>query len=290
MIFPWSKYEELPLERRNTLQIFICNVCNRGCEGCFARRVMDARTPYMSLSEYEACVEQFLEKGGKQINLLGGEPLLHPQLSDILKINRQHQIKTTVYTNGDCLSQYDPAVFEGVKIRVSIYSFHGVKAAERSALLGCRIPFDANFMVSARTTVQELLDSAKICEEQLGCKTFFLFSMRELDNPEKEFFFDTEKTGSVLHYKKLVHEFMWKYDGWMDIHVSKRGVFESTTTLPDTHCRFANYFIGGKIIQCPYDVANCKYQEDYRFGTRSCQQNSTCLMSKVIYRRRDAHF
>ena len=40
MRFPWNKYIELPLERRNTLQVFITNKCNLKCKGCFARNVM----------------------------------------------------------------------------------------------------------------------------------------------------------------------------------------------------------------------------------------------------------
>lgn len=281
MKFPWHKYKETSLDRRNTLQVFIVNVCNRVCDGCFARHVMDSSQPFISLEEYETCVQTFLRKGGKQINLLGGEPLLHPELRQILDVNRREGIKTTVYTNGDLLGQYTPDDFKRVKVRVSIYSEKGVKGAVY--IPKTDIPFEANFMVSAGTTVEEMLKCAQISEEH-GCKTFFIFSMRELDNPRKEFFEDTPLTGSVLQYKMLVHQFLGAYDGPMDIHVSKRGVFESTTTLPDTRCRFANYFIGGRIIQCPYSVVNCDYQDDYEFGTRPCQHNSTCLMSKVVYR------
>lgn len=281
MKFPWHKYKETSLDRRNTLQVFIVNVCNRVCDGCFARHVMDSSQPFISLEEYETCVQTFLRKGGKQINLLGGEPLLHPELRQILDVNRREGIKTTVYTNGDLLGQYTPDDFKRVKVRVSIYSEKGVKGAVY--IPKTDIPFEANFMVSAGTTVEEMLKCAQISEEH-GCKTFFIFSMRELDNPRKEFFEDTPLTGSVLQYKMLVHQFLEAYDGPMDIHVSKRGVFESTTTLPDTRCRFANYFIGGRIIQCPYSVVNCDYQDDYEFGTRPCQHNSTCLMSKVVYR------
>ena len=285
MKFPWYKYEELPTERRNTLQVFICNVCNRVCSGCFARNVMDQSQPFMEVGEYTGYVKEFLEKGGVQVNLLGGEPLIHPQLGGMLDFNRSMGIKTTIYTNGDLLHQFNKGFFSGVKIRVSLYSLQGVKSVHRMAL-ECGIPFDANFMISANTTVQELLDSAAMCEKEYNCKTFFLFSMRELDNPDQDFFTDTPETGSIFHYKKLVHEFMELYDGSMDIHVSKRGVFESTVTPPDNRCRFANCFTGGRIIQCPYDVVNCVYQDDYSFGTRNCQHNSTCLMSKVIYRRK----
>ena len=280
MKFNWDKYEELPLNRRNTLQVFITNRCNLKCNGCFARNVMKDNNAHISLEEYQRAINDFLKKEGKQINLLGGEPLLHPKLRQILDINKQNQIKTTIYTNGVLLDKYNKQDFEGIKLRVSIYSKKGNKGIYN--IPKTNIPFDANFMISKNTTLEETLDCADFAEKNHDCDVFFIFSMRELDNPRKEFFDDTDACMSVLKYKELVHKFLEEYNGKMKIHVSKRGVFESTTTLPDTKCRFANYFIGGKIIQCPYDVVNLKFQKDYEFNKRPCQQNNTCLMSKLI--------
>ena len=121
MYFPWKSYEEQKLSRRNTLQVFITNVCNLKCDGCFARNVMIGNT-HMGLNEYEEIIRKFLNKGGQQINILGGEPLLHPDLRGILRINKTLKIKTTIYTNGVWLSKYTPQDFEGVKLRVSIYT------------------------------------------------------------------------------------------------------------------------------------------------------------------------
>lgn len=284
-MFPWDQYEEMPLERRNTLQVFITNRCNLKCEGCFARKVMvDNRD--ISLEEYEKVIVEFLKKGGKQINLLGGEPLLHPKLEDLVAINKSQGIKTTIYTNGYLLKNYEPEDFGEAKLRVSIYCKQGgIKST--LGVPKTNIPSDANFMVSSKTTLEQLLESADCAEKYHNCGVFFISSIRELDNERKEFFDDTEMTMPVLKYKELVHNFLREYQGDMDIHVSKRGVFESTTTLADNKCRFANYFIGGKIIQCPYDVVNLKFQKDYEFNKRNCQHNNTCLMSKVIYRRKN---
>jgi organic radical activating enzyme len=285
MKFAWNKYEEMPLNRRNTLQVFITNKCNLKCKGCFARKVMDSKYDHMDLEEYEAAVDDFLKKDGKQINLLGGEPLIHPQLREILNINREKGVKTTIYTNGMLLGNYTPEDFKDVKLRISICSqdmqVKGVKHLKMT-----EIPFDANFMISKKTTLQELLDCAYYVEKNFNSKVFFIFSMKELDNPRQEFFDETENAPTDMKYKELVHRFLEEYDGNLDVHISKRGVFESTKTLPDTKCRFANYFIGGKIIQCPYDVVNLKFQENYSFNCRDCQQNSTCLMSKIVLKRK----
>lgn len=297
MRFPWDKYIELPLESRNTLQIFITNKCNLKCTGCFARNAMGDRDKDISPEEYEKAVENFVSKGGKQINMLGGEPFLHPHLHQLLRINASHSLKTTIYTNGyhfgeasdflkiDTMDKLLKNDFGKVKIRVSIYSKDGgVKSC-------VSIPdgsphFDGNFMVSAKTTVNQLIDAAYQCEFLHNCKVFFISSLRELDNDRQEFFDDTDLTMPVIQYKELVHQFLDAYEGNMDIHVSKRGVFESTTSLCNNKCRFANLFIGGKIIQCPYDVVNLKYQDDYSFNKRHCQHNNSCLMSKVIYRKK----
>jgi len=285
MKFPWNKYEEIPLERRNTLQIFITGRCNLNCRGCFARKAMKNNCGDISLEEYKEVVLKFLEKGGKQINILGGEPLLHPELRKILDVNRENKIKTTIYTNGYFLKNYSKEDFEGVKLRISLCS-QEMQDKQIKKLPITDIPFDANFMISKKTTLNEMLDCANYVEKNYNSRVFFIFSMRELDNPRQEFFDDTENTMSVIEYKELVHRFLEEYNGNMSIHISKRGVFESTKTLPDMKCRFANYFVGGKIIQCPYDVVNLKFQEDYEFNCRDCQQNNTCLMSKIILKRK----
>jgi MoaA/NifB/PqqE/SkfB family radical SAM enzyme len=283
MKFPFGKYEEIPIERRNTLQVFITNVCNMRCDGCFARKVMaDSSDQYIELAEYKKAIRTFLQRMGKQINILGGEPLLHPQLIEILDVNRKHKIKTTIYTNGTLLDKYTPTDFDNIKLRISIYSRAGKKGAYNIPDVG--IPFDANFMISKNSTVDEMLDIANHVESFYKCKVFYISSIRELDNPRHEFFDDTPNTMPVIQYKELIHKFLFEYSGRVDIHISKRGVFESTKVLPDIRCRFANYLIGGRIIQCPYDLINLKYQPDYSFNERYCRQNSSCLMSKVIYR------
>lgn len=292
MNFPWNRYEEIPLESRNTLQIFITNRCNLKCDGCFARNVMGQNNLDISLKEYERAVLAFVEKGGRQINLLGGEPFLHPNLLDLILINKNHKLKTTIYTNGEFLDKYTEEELKGAKIRTSVYSFstyNSNKDLVRFKLkyvgINPKTPFEVNYMVSSKTTLEDLYQTAIEAEVCLDCKVFFISSLRELDNDRKEFFDDTNITMPILEYKELVHDFLNKYNGDMEIHVSKRGVFESTECLPVNKCRFANYFIGGKIIQCPYDIVNEKYQEDYEFNSRYCQHNNCCLMSKVKYKK-----
>jgi organic radical activating enzyme len=282
MKFPWDKYVELEAKRKNTLQIFITNRCQLSCKGCFARNMMKDDQD-ISIEEYVDVVDRFkIDKDGYQINLIGGEPLLHPEIANLININGAYDLKTTIYTNGILLDKINT---EDAKIRVSVYcKSGGLKATDKIPLTDKEVEFC--YMVSSKTTLEDLVESANMIEKNFNCKVFFISSIRELDNERKEFFDDTEMTMNLLKYKELVHNFLNEYDGQMEIHISKRGVFESTLTVADNKCRFANYFIGGNIIQCPYDIVNQKVQRDYEFNKRYCQQSSSCLMSKIIVRRK----
>jgi len=281
MYFPWHKYEEHPVERINTLQVFITNDCNLHCTGCFARNIMGNKKTHMSLDEYMMAVQTAYLKGARRITLIGGEPLKHPELRNMIIYNRLWKdLKTTIYTNGYYLDQYTKDDLEGVKIRISLYCKSG-KSKSVHHLPKTDIPFEVCFMVSRTTSIEELVDAAYYVEDFHNCKVFFISSLRELDNPCHEFFDDTDLTMPVMDYKRLVHNFLQEYYGNMEIHISKRGVFESTINQTGNKCRFANYSIGGKIIQCPYDIVNLKFQPDYEFDKRYCQHNNTCLMSKI---------
>lgn len=293
MKFPWHKYEELPTTRRNTLQVFITNRCDSFCDGCFARNVMGNNSVDISVGEYERAVFEFISKGGKKINLLGGEPYLHPHLLKLISINKHNELPTTIYTNGHFIDKYSSEELQGSKIRVSVYSLSGNEMGSikdfnslMNKAISLQLEFDVNYMMSSFSTVYDMIEIARQAEKYLKCKVFFISSLRELDNHRKEFFDDTDLTMPILRYKEMVHKFLEEYEGDMEIHVSKRGVFESTLVSGFNSCRFSNYFVGGKIIQCPYDIVNLKYQEDYEFGKRFCQHNNTCMMTKVIYKKK----
>ena len=171
MKFPWHKYIELPTERRNTMQIFVTSACNLSCEGCFARNVMGGGKNYIKKSEYDSVVKDFVHKGGKQINILGGEPFLHPNLIELLDENRSYGIKTTIYTNGYYLDKYSEEDLKDVKLRVSVYCKNG-KIKSSAHLPKTDIPLDVCFMVSKTTTLEELLESAKDIEHDYNCNVF----------------------------------------------------------------------------------------------------------------------
>lgn len=87
--------------------ITINNFCNLQCPYCFADNIAGI-AENMSLNEFSSILE-FINHT-ESINILGGEPTLHPQFQSILNIlykyNVDAQISTWIFTNGTNLSPY----------------------------------------------------------------------------------------------------------------------------------------------------------------------------------------
>jgi len=75
----------------------VCNLACRHCQVGDARRagvVHPSRELVMSVST------KLIEGGVSHIGLLGGEPLLHPYILDLLRVFAEHGIPVTISTNG----------------------------------------------------------------------------------------------------------------------------------------------------------------------------------------------
>ncbi|MEW6359591.1 MAG: radical SAM protein [Planctomycetota bacterium] len=69
----------------------IINQCNRNCDYCFEGRFKQGPTRMMSLDDVRRICDfaQFSRAPMAPVNVMGGEPTLHPQLIDILSLLRQ---------------------------------------------------------------------------------------------------------------------------------------------------------------------------------------------------------
>jgi uncharacterized radical SAM superfamily Fe-S cluster-containing enzyme len=86
--------------------ISITNACNLRCPICFTYNRTD-NMYYMSVDEMARTVDCIIESSGQVdlINITGGEPTLHPQLLDILRICKRPQIgRITMNSNGIVLA------------------------------------------------------------------------------------------------------------------------------------------------------------------------------------------
>ncbi len=117
MIMP-KKFKKVYIE--------IGNICNLQCRFCPGTR----REPrQMSAKEFAQIVEQIKDYTEHIYLHLMGEPLLHPELAEILKIARKAELSVNVVTNGTLLESTGNALIDG-KIRRCAISLHCAECSE----------------------------------------------------------------------------------------------------------------------------------------------------------------
>lgn len=86
--------------------IAITHVCNHSCSYCFAQSLSDARSDnaFMSHELFQRSTDFLLASGIKNLNILGGEPTLHPQFIRFCETALKKFDSVTIFSNGDMTS------------------------------------------------------------------------------------------------------------------------------------------------------------------------------------------
>ena len=87
----------------NQIYFYLTEGCNLRCRHCWiAPRYQTEGTSYpvLDLDLFKSIIEQARPLGLIGVKLTGGEPLLHPQIQEILRFIRTQDLRLTVETNG----------------------------------------------------------------------------------------------------------------------------------------------------------------------------------------------
>ena len=87
----------------NTIYFYLTGGCNLQCRHCWIEPRYQTETrsyPALDLDLFRSIIEQAKPLGLSSVKLTGGEPLLHPQIKDILEFIRSEDLCLTVETNG----------------------------------------------------------------------------------------------------------------------------------------------------------------------------------------------
>lgn len=276
-----ERWEELPKEPVNTLQLFITNRCNLRCGGCFNSHNLGKGD--MALDEYETHVRQHADSI-KKVVILGGEPTLHPDLPEMIRLNQSLSLKTTIYTNGFKIKRLEEACLEGVAVRVGVY---GAERSERplASVPATGIPLTVVYMLR-KDNIDELMHAAYAAEMRFNCRDFYISSIRDIASTH-DFWKDNEGTISNQDFFSIVQAFVSQYHGQLNLHIAKRGVIKSGYESEASRCRFGNIFPNGKKITCPLDIALEKYCEGIKFRENKCNKDELCVLRKVVLRNKN---
>ena len=138
--------------RRLKFQTHLVEHCNLKCRGCYHFSPL-ADEEFLSIDDYErdiARLAELFDYRVEELLLLGGEPLLHPQLIDFLKLSREYfkEGEIKILTNGLLLlvikdEFYSTLVDYNVQLWVTKYpiAFDYNKAEKRAHEFGVEIHY-----------------------------------------------------------------------------------------------------------------------------------------------------
>lgn len=94
---------------KTKLRVSITSSCNLTCAFCHKEGLDDySSSPRMSVENFTDIIAAYVSIGGKVINITGGEPLLHPNIKEMIRMVGQYEgIYISMPTNGLLLDTVD---------------------------------------------------------------------------------------------------------------------------------------------------------------------------------------
>jgi SynChlorMet cassette radical SAM/SPASM protein ScmF len=136
---PAAQAHERGLPRLDQIYFYLTAGCNLACRHCWLAPRFDpdgTRHPTLPLAQFERVLDEAMPLGLGGVKLTGGEPLLHPQILELLEIVAARELGLTIESNGLRLSPaHAAAIARNPKRFVSI-SLDGVDAATHDGVRG----------------------------------------------------------------------------------------------------------------------------------------------------------
>lgn len=87
-----------------TVSFHITKPCNMGCKYCYATYENLGRVKMLSLKDAQIIIDKLVVSGIQKITFAGGEPMLHPNISQMIKHVKSTGITSSIITNGSLIT------------------------------------------------------------------------------------------------------------------------------------------------------------------------------------------
>jgi MoaA/NifB/PqqE/SkfB family radical SAM enzyme len=234
----------------------------------------------MTFEQYKEYLQRYAKEVEKVI-LLGGEPTIHPQLERMLDLNREFNLRTTIYSNGFDLKKLESVDMTDVSLRVGVYGNNGSEKP-LSRVYRTSLETDIVYMLR-KDNVEELLETAKVAETEFNCRGFYISSIRDIAVTQS-FWKDSDETLPLGDYCKVVQNFVNNFDVKIKkLHLARRGLLYTGNEKNQTECcRFGNIFPDGEKIICPLDISRKIKADELVFNKRKCNKDDFCVLQKIV--------
>lgn len=83
----------------NSLEIILTSKCNERCIHCYIPEEEKNESMMLNIDGVKSAIRQFREMNGMKVIISGGEPLLHPDIEEILQYCREQELMISVHSN-----------------------------------------------------------------------------------------------------------------------------------------------------------------------------------------------
>lgn len=221
-----DKDKKQKIEKRNyalnCIYFYLTEGCNLRCRHCWIEpKYQDENHSYpaIELDLFRSILKQAKPLGLSSVKLTGGEPLLHPQIHDILELIRVENLGLTVETNGvlctpktakemaACKNSFVAVSLDGAEAETHEW-VRGVKDCFKNALEGIRNLVKAGFqpqiIMSIMRHNKDQMESIVRMAESLGAGSVKFNIVQPTARGEK-----MEKAGETLTVDDLVYLGEW---------------------------------------------------------------------------------
>lgn len=279
-------------EYNSSLLLFITGRCNLKCKNCFSST--SRNTIEMDLENISKIINS--NQNFKKIDLMGGEPLLHKQISEIIHYLKKENKDVSLYTNGINLHRITEDL---MPIRACI-SFHEYENADKS-----RKPIkDISNQISNFIEKGNKIKLILLLDSYNYKKALTIINKVEEDIPnlskitiglmryENDYWNDKyEGVLSFKRYYKTIKKILKKYKGNLDIDVFLKGVlsFEGDPGYVEGRTnRFKCVFQDYTYADCLYNACDEMHERlnaDYKLpeNKKICKHTGrcSCIADKV---------
>lgn len=280
-----DKYEK-------SLLLFITGKCNLKCKNCFS--VSTRNSVEMTLDQVKKILD--INTEFSKIDLMGGEPLLHQDISKIIKEIKIRNKQPSIYTNGIKLNKLS---LEDMPIRVCI-SFHEIESSNPSrkplkpimrnlfefARKGNKIKL---VFLMDKYNSDRALEIVKYVDENMKFVDKLTIGLMRYEND----YWNDNKDGVLPFelYAKNVQKIIDHYNGRLCLDIFLKGVLEfegDPGNLPNRVNRFKCIFQDLTYSDCLYNACDEKHpklEDSLKVPESFCKCKHTgkekCLADKV---------
>ena len=159
-----------------SIRVFLTDKCNAECNNCFNRSLRTDNS-FMDISKFELLCKYFSENKVAGIKIMGGEPTLHPNFTEMLQIAQSHFDKVSLFSNAinDRICSFRPRENDGISYNFRFHHYLSIKKmllnypGYRSFVIIINKSLDEKQIIKDITTLNKSFNGRPIVMLSLDC-------------------------------------------------------------------------------------------------------------------------